>query len=132
MKYIYLAHPISKGNQFQNVRNAVIEADKLMKLGYIVFNPGLSALHDMIIKDTPYELYMTQDFAWIEKCDCLIRLPGESSGADREIEHARANGKQVFYGVRAFLDYVDQFSEADIRKLTSKPITAEKIFEKED
>lgn len=133
MKYIYLAQPISKGNQFQNVRRGILAADRLMKMGYVVFNPGLSALHDMVINDTPYELYMTQDFAWIERCDCFVRLPGESSGADREIEHAKANGKQVFYGVQAFLDYIDQFAEADIRRLTCKPVTPEKIFEtKED
>lgn len=93
--------------------------------------PGLSALYDMIIP-THYEVYMAQDFAWIERCDCLIRLPGESSGADREIEHAKGLGKQVFYGTQAFLDYVDQFAEADIKKLTLNHVTQEQIFSKED
>ena len=131
MKYIYLAQPISKGNSFQNIRDGVIVSDFLMRKGYVVFNPGLSALHDMIIYNTPYELYMSQDFAWIEKCDCLIRLPGDSPGADREIEYAKQHNVPVFYGVAAFLDHVDQFAEADIKKLTT-PITSEEIFNKED
>ncbi len=131
MKYLYLAHPITKGNPFHNVHEACKQADILMKRGFIVMVPGLSALYDMIIP-THYEVYMTQDFAWIERCDCIIRLPGESSGADREIEHAKSLGKQVFYGVQAFLDYIDQFAETDIKKLTAKPITQEAIFAKED
>ena len=130
MKYIYLAHPISKGNQFQNIRGAVVTADRLMRAGYVVFNPGLSALHDMIIKGTPYELYMAQDFAWIEKCDCLIRLPGESQGADREVAYAKDIGIPVFFGVEAFLDHIDQFAEADIKKLTP-PVKIEDGFKDE-
>ena len=37
------------------------------------------------------------DLAWIERCDALLRMPGESSGADREVEHARAHSVPVFH-----------------------------------
>lgn len=50
-----------------------------------------------------YEYWMTQCFAWVRRCDALVRLPGESSGADREAALARELGIPVFDGVDAAL-----------------------------
>jgi hypothetical protein len=32
----------------------------------------------------------------LEKCDAILRIPGESRGADIEMEKARAKGKTIF------------------------------------
>lgn len=124
MKYIYLIHPISKGNSFHNVHEACRVADRLMKLGYVVMVPGLSVLQDMIFPND-YETYMTQDFAWLEKMDCAIRLKGESSGGDREEVKCKELGVPVFHGEQAFLDYMNQFADEKIRLLTNPPIQTE-------
>jgi hypothetical protein len=36
---------------------------------------------------------------WQTKCDALLRLPGESIGADIEVAFARQIGQPVFYSV---------------------------------
>jgi hypothetical protein len=94
-KFVYVAGPLTKGDQLLNVRNAVLVGERLRAAGMHPFVPHLSALWHMI---TPveYEGWMTLDFAWIEHCDALLRIPGESSGADREVVHAFARGIPVF------------------------------------
>ncbi len=42
---------------------------------------------------------MMMDKAWIAHMDALLRLPGESQGADIEEETARALGLPVFYSI---------------------------------
>jgi hypothetical protein len=105
-RYVYLAGPISKfpvgGSQFGNVRDAVIVAERLRAEGLVPFVPHLSSLWEMITP-VPYEGLMTLDFAWIERCDALLRLPGESPGADREVAHAWAHGVRVFHDVESLL-----------------------------
>ena len=46
-----------------------------------------------------HQTWLPYDFAWLAKCDALLRLPGESVGADREIEEARRLGIPIFYGI---------------------------------
>lgn len=103
IRYVYVAGPISKGNQFANVRDALVAGARLRAAGFAVFIPHRSALDEMACGPAPYEAWMAEDFAWIERCDALVRLPGESSGSDREVEHARARGLPVFLGVDSFL-----------------------------
>jgi hypothetical protein len=33
----------------------------------------------------------------LEKCDAVLRLPGESKGADQDVQIARARGLKVYY-----------------------------------
>lgn len=35
----------------------------------------------------------------LEKCDAILRIPGESRGADLEIEKAKETGKTIFYSL---------------------------------
>lgn len=100
LKRIYVAGPISKGDQFTNVRNAVIAASKLRAVGYAPFVPHLTCIWHMMSPDD-YEAWMEYDFAWIVVCDALVRLDGESPGSDREVVYARSIGKPVFFGVDA-------------------------------
>ena len=97
---VYVAGPISKGDMFLNVRAGVLAGEELRAAGFHPFVPHLSALWQMIYP-VDYEGWMRLDFAWVERCDALLRLPGESSGADREVAHAEAHGVPVFYDVAA-------------------------------
>jgi hypothetical protein len=51
-----------------------------------------------------YGVWTEQGLIWLEMCQALIRLPGESPGADHEVEEAEALGIPVFYSVAEFLD----------------------------
>jgi hypothetical protein len=42
---------------------------------------------------------MELDNEWVLRCDALLRLPGESQGADAEVELAKKHGIPVFYSI---------------------------------
>jgi hypothetical protein len=42
---------------------------------------------------------MKQDFEWLKCCDAVLRLPGESTGADREVALAKELGIPVYYSI---------------------------------
>ena len=91
--YIYLAGPLTTGDTLRNIRRAFHVGSELFDLGYTVFIPHLSAFWDIIhpTKEVDYERWMEYDFNWLAKCDMLVRLPGDSSGADREWVFAKKN-----------------------------------------
>lgn len=92
---IYIAGPYTKGDVAQNVRNAIIIADRLAQVGYVPFIPHLSHFWHLLCPHD-WEFWLDQDLDWLEVCDCLLRLPGESVGADREVERAFELGIPVY------------------------------------
>lgn len=100
-KYIYVAGPITAGDQFLNVRAAVGMAELLRRAGYFPFCPHLSAFWHMLEDGISYEEWLIYDFAWIDKCDAILRMPGESPGADREVLYAQSRGIPVFTSIDA-------------------------------
>lgn len=97
-KTVYVAGPYSKGSTRDNIITAVNAADELMALGYAPVLPHLSHFWDLL-SPKPYEMWMELDFAYVARCHALLRLPGESSGADREVQLALDRGVPVFYSV---------------------------------
>jgi len=96
--YVYIAGPLSIGSQAQNVRDAVLMATNLREKNpcIVPFVPHLSHFWHYAIPHTGYDYWMDMDFAWLSKCDCLLRIPGESKGADMEVEFAKGKGIPVF------------------------------------
>lgn len=97
---IYIAGPVTKGDRTHNFSQACIAQRELLSLGFAPFNPMLSMMHPDAWT-IPYEQWMAMDFAWIEAADALLRLPGESDGADREVIHAQDFQIPVFYCIEA-------------------------------
>lgn len=100
-KRVYIAGPYTGGQWGENIQNAVIAGQTVYEVGHIPFIPhtmtGLwSALY-------PNNRWITFDLKWVEVCDALIRLPGESEGADSEVRFARHNDIPVHFGVDQFL-----------------------------
>jgi hypothetical protein len=87
MKMIYVASPYSKGDVAINVRNQMIVGDILIDLGYLPYLPLLWHFQHMFYPKE-YRKWLEMDLAAIERCDALIRLPGQSPGADEEVAHA--------------------------------------------
>lgn len=100
--HVYVSGPISKGDMFVNVRNAILVAEELRRAGLVPYVPHLSFSWQMLAP-VEYEAWMELDFAWVERCDAVLRLPGESSGADREVAHANRLGIPVFCDVASLL-----------------------------
>lgn len=99
LRYVYVAGPITKGSPFQNVHRAILVADNLFEHGFFPFIPHLTALWGMIAGDKSFEAWLAYDEGWLARCDCLLRIDGESLGADREIAFAKEHGIPVFYSL---------------------------------
>jgi len=80
------------------VREQILTGHKLLKLGFYPYIPELHHFMHMICPIT-YDEVMDLDLAWVEMCDCVLRLPGESKGADMEVTHALKMGLEVFYSI---------------------------------
>lgn len=102
MKFVYVASPYTKGDVAVNVRNNIEAANRLAELGFVPFVPLLTHFWHMMFPH-PYEFWCEQDMEWLERCDCILRLPGESRGADVEVERACELGLPVFYSVEELL-----------------------------
>jgi hypothetical protein len=95
--WVYVSGPMSKGNSFLHVRGAIIVAERLRRAGMVPFVPHLSCLWEMIAPGAAYEEWIALDLAYLERCDALLRLPGESVGADIEEARMHTLGKPVFH-----------------------------------
>jgi hypothetical protein len=96
---VYIASPYTKGDPAINVKRQIDVADKLMDLEYIPFVPLLSHFQHLCCP-RPYQDWIDYDLEWIGSCDCLLRLEGESPGADNEVKEAKRLGLPVFHSLR--------------------------------
>ena len=106
MKRVYIASPYTIGDVAINVKKQIDAASELIDLGFAPFWPVHSHfLHMVYPKD--YERWMEIDFEWIKSCDCLLRLKGESKGADREVKIAREINIPVMYSVNEVFEFYE-------------------------
>lgn len=89
-KVIYISSPYSKGDICENVRNQMQIADLLIDAGYAPIIPLLFHYQHLSYPQS-YETWLDVDLAQVRKCDAVIRLEGESSGADAEVGEAMRN-----------------------------------------
>lgn len=95
---IYIAGPYTSGDTAKNVRIAIYEGDYVSRLGHIPFIPHLTHFWHFLIPHD-YEFWMYQDEQWLLSCDAILRLKGESAGADREVAKAIELGLPVYNSV---------------------------------
>lgn len=102
-RFVYVASPYTKGDVAVNVRNNIEAANRIAEAGLIPFVPLLTHFWHMQ-HPHPYKFWCEQDLAWLERCDAIVRLPGDSSGADAEVARAHELGLLVFFGVDELLE----------------------------
>lgn len=95
---VYIASPYTKGDVAVNVRTQLETANKLMNWGFAPFAPLYSHFQHMAFP-RPYEDWIKIDLEWVKVCDAVLRLPGESNGADGEVFFAQQNNIPVFYSI---------------------------------
>ena len=98
---IYLAGPYRAKTFWRvllNILRAWIAARKLWLKGFFVFCPHLNSAF-MGGKDTIEKLFQSGDLQILSFCDALLRLPGNSQGADIEVEQAREWCIPVYFSV---------------------------------
>jgi len=103
-KKVYIAGPFTKGVVEQNVRNAVNAGDRMLSAGLVPYVPHLNWLWGFAHAHS-WQQWLSLDLEWLDECDCLLRLPGESAGADLEVEYAKRKGIPVFYNEGRLLEW---------------------------
>ena len=97
MTIIYITSPYTIGDVAANVAVQMDAAHRILDAGHCPVAPLLSHyLH--IHRQRPYRDWVEMDLALIPKMDVVLRLPGESKGADGEVALAKALGIRVVYG----------------------------------
>src|SRR6185312_2140322 len=99
-KRVYIAGPISKGDLAHNVNRATNAFLALMRAGFAplcphwpcfaggTINPGHScpfAYAERLPRGTSHDDWIGVDLPWVSVADVLVRLSGESAGADEEV-----------------------------------------------
>jgi hypothetical protein len=102
----YIASPYRKGDMALNVKRQMDTADELMNAGFCPFTPLLTHFQH-IAHPRPESDWLEQDREWVLVCDALLRLPGESVGADGEVDLAFKRGIPIFYSIQ---DLIETFS----------------------
>ena len=92
---VYVAGPYTKGDVAMNVRAACAAGERLTEKGLAVFIPHLTHFWHFVFPH-PYEFWLAQDDQILYRCNAVLRLPGESSGADKETATAERLGIPVF------------------------------------
>jgi hypothetical protein len=96
---IYIAGQYTTGDPAINVKRAIDAAEEVVKLGHVPFIPHLTHFWHMIYAHE-YEFWMEQDFEWLKQCQALLRLPGDSPGADKEVYLADKLGLVIFWSIK--------------------------------
>lgn len=95
---IYIASPYTHGDTLINIRRQIDAAEQLRSLGHLPFWP-LHAHYWHEVHPHGWQFWLNMDLEWIAHMDAVLRLPGESAGADVEVAHAIALGLPVFYSI---------------------------------
>lgn len=97
MKKVYIASPYTKGDVAQNVKESLRLADYLSSNGKLhVKAPLLTHFWHMMFA-RPYEFWLKYDLIELAECDVLIRMAGESTGADKEVDYANEHMIPCYY-----------------------------------
>lgn len=103
MLKIYIASSYSLGDPEANVRLQIDAGEELIQAGFYPYLPLLSH-YQHLIHPHSYETWVRLDNSWVASCDALLRLPGESKGADEEVALAFKLGIPVYYSVEDLIE----------------------------
>jgi hypothetical protein len=93
---VFISSPYTLGDMALNVKKSIDAANELMTRGFAPYCPLLSHFQH-IFHPREYEEWMQLDLEWLSVSNCILRLPGESSGADREVDKAKLLCLPIFY-----------------------------------
>ena len=103
---VYLAGPYTRPDPVENVHNICLVADEVLTLGAIPFIPHLTMAYHLV-SPKPLEFWYEYDIHTMKRCDVVLRVPGESTGADREVAEAEATGLPVVRSLEALSRWME-------------------------
>lgn len=113
MKKIYIASPYTKGDVAVNVHQSIRLCDYISSYYHVHVKCPLLTHFWHLLYPRPYEFWLAYDLVELEECDALVRMIGESDGADKEVLHAAKLGLPIFhfggFGDSKSMDELDLF-----------------------
>jgi hypothetical protein len=103
---VYVAGPYSRPDPITNIHAAIKAADVLWAAGFAPVLPHLSGFWD-VVSPHPYEEWLALDLAIMLGCNAVYRMPGESSGADKEVAFAQQRGIPIFKCLESLKSWAD-------------------------
>ncbi len=105
---VYLAGPYSKPDPVENTHRVILEANKLLDDGRVTPHvPHLTHLWHLV-SPRPIEFWYEYDLALLVRCDAVLRMPGDSTGADREVDVAEELRIPVFHSRESLYQWIEQ------------------------
>jgi hypothetical protein len=101
---VYVAGPYTQGDVAINVRKAYEAANRLADLGFAPFVPHATHFWHMLFPRA-YEFWLELDSEFLPFCEAVLRLPGPSNGADKEVSLAQELGLPVFTDIDDLLKH---------------------------
>lgn len=95
---VYISGPYSKGDVMANIRRALDAAEEVWRAGHLPYVPHLTGFWHMV-HPHPWREWLEYDLEWLRVCDVVLRLPGDSAGADTECYQAARRGMPVVHSV---------------------------------
>jgi len=99
MLMVYVASPFSEGDRQGNVERQNAMANVLLNEGYLPFSPLIMGDAMEQMQPRMWEEWMEACYGWLSRCDALLRLEGESVGADLEMKEAARLGIPIVFNV---------------------------------
>lgn len=86
---VYLSGPITKGNRNDNLHQFNEAHRRTIDLGFAPINPGITMLLPFAWQEEyPHSTWIDCDLPLVAASHIVLRLPGESVGADMEVDFA--------------------------------------------
>ena len=108
---VYVAGPYTKGDVAVNVRNAYAAANELADLGFAPFVPHATHFWHILFP-RPYEFWLDLDNQFLPCCDAVLRIAGDSNGADEEVALAEKLNIPVFHTIANLLKHFETIAAA--------------------
>jgi len=100
IKKVYVAGKLNSDacGYIKNVHRMIIWGEKIRKLGFAVFVPGLDFLQGIVFGNWDYPDYFNNSQPWLIASDAVFLVPGweTSEGTKKEIERAKKHNIPVF------------------------------------
>lgn len=107
---VYVAGPYTADPETCTA-TAIEAGDQLLDAGYAPFVPHVLHYWHTLHTERHYEDWMRIDLTWLRAADAVLRLPGESPGADQEVALARELGIPVVDSVEGVAGAVAEAGE---------------------
>jgi hypothetical protein len=92
---IYISCALSLGSANANFYRPNEVHTRLIQHGHAVFNPALSLANFGAQRELTWGQWLANDLEWVKASDLVLRLPGDSRGADLEVYTAVQNNIRV-------------------------------------